>query len=112
MRLQDKVAVVTGVDNEGIGRATAIMFAEEGARVVVTDIDREAGSQVVAQITRQGGEALFLKMDINIEGEIKEVFEETIKVFGRVDILVKGGFRMKRAAWPSASSKYSRRASI
>src|SRR2546423_1319908 len=88
MRLQDKVAVVTGVKNEGIGQATAILFAEEGARVVVTGINREAGSQVVAHIKKQGGEALFLKIDINSEGEIKEACEETVKAFGRLDILV------------------------
>ena len=88
MRLRDKVAVVAGVDNEGIGQATAMLFAEEGARGVVTDIHQAAGSRVVAQVQQQGGDALFLKMDFNSVDEIEQVFEETIKAFGALDILV------------------------
>lgn len=87
MRLKDKVAIITGAGS-GIGEATALLFAEEGARVVVADIDAEAGSKTVAQIREKRGEATFVHADISKESDAKNITDEAVKVYGRVDILV------------------------
>ena len=85
MRLQDKVAIVTG-GGGGIGRATALRFASEGAKVVVSDIHSESGEESVDQITKMGGEAIFVKTDTSTEGEMKALVEECEKRYGGLDI--------------------------
>lgn len=77
-RLKDKVAIVTG-GAVGIGRATAELFAEEGAKVVVAD-------PLMAE--REGPEALFVETDISNEDDCRRVCDEAVRVFGRLDILV------------------------
>jgi len=64
MRLRDKVAIITGAAS-GIGRATAILFAQEGAKVVVADVNDEMGKETVSLISKQGGEAIFLHTDVS-----------------------------------------------
>ena len=88
MRLKDKVAVVTGVDAGGIGQATATQFAEEGAKVLVAGRVEEAGIETVSYIKKQGGEAFFLKVDVAKEDDVKWACEETVRTFGKLDILV------------------------
>lgn len=87
MKLKGKVAIVTGAAS-GIGRATAEVFAEEGAKVVVADIDMKGGEETAANIRNQGGTALFARADISKEADAKRISEEAAKAFGRIDILV------------------------
>ena len=86
-RLKGKVAIVTG-GAAGIGQATAILFAEEGAKVVIADLDEITGAETVAQIKAQGGEAVFVRTDVSQESDAQHVCDKTISVFGRLDILV------------------------
>lgn len=86
-RLSDKIAIITGATS-GIGRATAVRFAEEGATVVATGRNAEQGRRTEEQIRAAGGEGLFLRHDVTTEASWNEVISETIKRFGRIDILV------------------------
>src|SRR4051794_16517541 len=86
-RLRDKVAIVTG-GAAGIGQATAQLFAEEGAKVVVADINESAGAETVSDLESHGGRAIFIPTEISHENEVERVCRETIKTFGRLDILV------------------------
>jgi NAD(P)-dependent dehydrogenase (short-subunit alcohol dehydrogenase family) len=86
MRLTGKVAIVTGAAS-GIGRASAMAFAAEGARVTAVDIDGKGGQETVARIRAQGGEAEFACVDLRSEAAIKDMVEETAARWGRIDIL-------------------------
>jgi NAD(P)-dependent dehydrogenase (short-subunit alcohol dehydrogenase family) len=87
VRLKDRVALVTG-GGQGIGRATAIRLAEEGAKVSVVDINPATGNEAVELITGQGAEAIFIEADISKVAETERVVNETVAQFGRLDILV------------------------
>ena len=84
MRLQDKVAIVTGAAS-GMGAATAKLFAAEGAKVVLTDILEEEGTALVDEI---GGAARFHRLDVTSETDWDALVAETLSAFGRVDILI------------------------
>jgi len=86
-RLRDKVAIVTG-GAAGIGHATAQLFAEEGAKVIVADINEKAGAQTVHEIENNGGRAIFIPTEISIESEVNRVCRKAVDTFGRLDILV------------------------
>lgn len=86
-RLENKVAIVTGA-NSGIGKATAIRFAQEGATVVLCARRYELLEEAAAECRAYGVEALAVKADLTIHADCTHVVEETIKNFGRVDILV------------------------
>jgi NAD(P)-dependent dehydrogenase (short-subunit alcohol dehydrogenase family) len=86
-RLKDRVALVTG-GGSGIGRATAIRLAEEGAKVAVNDINPATGQEAVKTITDAGGKAVFIQADVSKVAECERIVAETVKVFGRLDILV------------------------
>jgi NAD(P)-dependent dehydrogenase (short-subunit alcohol dehydrogenase family) len=79
-----RVALVTGAAS-GIGRATAIAFAAAGARVVLADIDAEAGAAVQLQIERTGGEAFFHRTDVAQAAEVEALVRETLARYGRLD---------------------------
>ncbi len=88
MKLKNKVALITG-SSRGIGRATALLFAQEGAKVVVNcRIRVKKGQAVVNKIKKAGGEAILVKADITKEKEVKKLVKKAIKAFGRIDILV------------------------
>ncbi len=87
MRLENKVALVTG-GGSGIGAAICERFAQEGARVVVTDIDADAASRVAGEILEQGGQALAITQDVTSESRWYEVIAEVIEQYGSLDILV------------------------
>jgi NAD(P)-dependent dehydrogenase (short-subunit alcohol dehydrogenase family) len=87
MRLHGKVAIVTGSAN-GIGKRTARRFAEEGAKVVVSDVQDELGQAVVERITQDGGTARYQRCDILQEEDIKALIQTAIETYGRLDILV------------------------
>lgn len=86
-RVKDKVALVTGGGN-GIGKSACLLLAREGAAVAVTDIDEEAGREVVEEIIREGREAAFYRLDVSSEKEVEKVMAATADRFGRLDILV------------------------
>ena len=87
MRLKDKVAIITG-SARGIGQATALKFAAEGARVVVCDLDRKAVDEVVAQITASGGRAVGFTLNVTDKASIAAMVKGVIDKYGRVDVLV------------------------
>jgi NAD(P)-dependent dehydrogenase (short-subunit alcohol dehydrogenase family) len=86
MRLADKVAVITGAGS-GIGRASAYLFAKEGAKVVVVDINDAGGKETVAAIEANGGEAIFVHTDVSVASEVKHLVKVTMDRFGKIDIL-------------------------
>lgn len=87
MRLAGKVAIVTG-GGSGIGRATALLFAQEGARVVVADYAPEGGQETVRMIQQHGGEALFVESDVSNAEDMRRLVQTTVDAYGRIDILV------------------------
>jgi len=86
MRLEGKVAIITGAAS-GIGRQAAIIFAQEGAKIIVVDINKEGGRETVDTIKRKGGKAIFLEGDVAKAKDAKMIVDKSIKSFGRVDIL-------------------------
>ncbi len=85
--LKGKVAIITGA-RRGMGKADALAFAKNGAKVVVADISREECELVVDEIKKNGGEGLAVKCDVTDKKEIEEMVKKTVDKFGKVDILV------------------------
>ncbi|NOT63877.1 MAG: glucose 1-dehydrogenase [Acidobacteria bacterium] len=86
-RFKNQVTIVTG-GSAGIGEATCELFAEEGARVVIADIDDTAGAALAVKLKQAGSEALFIHTDIASEDNAQRLIAETVKAFGTVDVLV------------------------
>jgi NAD(P)-dependent dehydrogenase (short-subunit alcohol dehydrogenase family) len=87
MRLQGKVAMISGAAH-GMGEAEARLFAREGAKVVIADLLETEAQQVEAAINRDGGEAVFVRLDVTREEEWQEAVTTTVSRFGKLDILV------------------------
>ncbi|MDD3520997.1 MAG: SDR family oxidoreductase [Actinomycetota bacterium] len=87
MKLIDKVAIVTGAAS-GIGRATAILYAKEGAKVIVSDINLEAAKETVKMIEDNKGSAIAVMTDMSKAEDVKKLVESTIEKYGTLDILV------------------------
>lgn len=85
MILQDKVALVTG-GTSGIGRATAIAYAQQQAKVVVVGRRIDEGEETVRSIKEAGGEAIFVQADVTKEADVKAMVDKAVSVFGRLDI--------------------------
>jgi NAD(P)-dependent dehydrogenase (short-subunit alcohol dehydrogenase family) len=85
-RLKDKVAVITGAGS-GIGRAIALLFAEEGAKVSIFDINSKDGLETEALIKKRDKEAMFIKVDVSKEEEVKKAFKSVIEKYKKLDIL-------------------------
>jgi NAD(P)-dependent dehydrogenase (short-subunit alcohol dehydrogenase family) len=86
MRLQDKVALITGSAG-GMGRAAAELFAREGASVIVTDVLADEGEETAQAIRDSGGKAIFVKADVSKEDEVKHLVARSIDAFERIDVL-------------------------
>jgi NAD(P)-dependent dehydrogenase (short-subunit alcohol dehydrogenase family) len=86
MRLRDKVALITG-GTSGIGGATALLFAQEGAKVAITGRNVERGAAMALRIKGNGGDALFIKADVSSASDCQRVVGETLRAFGKLDIL-------------------------
>ncbi len=86
MRLRGKVALITG-GTSGIGSATAIRFAKEGASVVITGRNPERGAEVVAAIAENGGESLFIQSDVRFADDCRNAVQQTLDRFAKIDIL-------------------------
>lgn len=87
MRLAGKVSVITGAGS-GIGRAAALLFAREGARVVVADLERGAAERTVQMIRDAGNEARAVEVDVASAVSVQRLFQETLDVYGRLDVVV------------------------
>lgn len=87
MRLSGKVAIVTG-GADGIGAATAELFAEQGARVVIGDVDEAGGRRVEERIAGAGGEAVFVRADISREPDVERLVATAVERFGALHVLV------------------------
>jgi len=86
-RLDNKVAIVTG-GSLGIGKATCKVFAEEGAKVAITDIKDEEGKNLAEEINSNGGKAIYHNLDVSDEEQVKKVYAEIKNEFGKIDVLV------------------------
>lgn len=84
MQFDGKVALVTGAGS-GIGQATALAFAEKGAKVVVSDYVREGGEETVRLIKEAGGEAIFIQTDVSKPAEVKDLLDKIVNHYGRID---------------------------
>ena len=87
MKLKNKVAIVTG-SAQGIGRAIAVGFAREGAKVVVADLNGEKACAVVGEMKEFGSDCLALEVDVSSEDSVGSLCEQTLQRFGHIDILV------------------------
>jgi NAD(P)-dependent dehydrogenase (short-subunit alcohol dehydrogenase family) len=85
-RLKDKVAVITGAAS-GMGKASAIRFAQEGAAVVIGDLNHQGGEAVIKEIRGFEGRAVFQRADVSVEAEVKNLIDKAIAEYGRLDIM-------------------------
>jgi len=85
-KLEGKVALITGAAS-GIGRATALLFAQEGAKLVAVDIDETKGQQVIEEISGMGGKAVFVRADVSKPEDVKAMVQTAVETYGRLDVL-------------------------
>ncbi|TYP68958.1 SDR family NAD(P)-dependent oxidoreductase [Paenibacillus methanolicus] len=86
MRLKDKVILITG-SGSGIGRSTALLFAAEGAKVIVNDLSEEKGEETAADIRAAGGEAVYYKADVTDPASVQPMVDGIVSTFGHIDVL-------------------------
>lgn len=102
-RLENKVAIITGAAN-GIGRATAVLFASEGAKLALADVDEEGLKEILDLVKKEGCLALSKKVDVSREEEVKELVELTLNAYSQIDILcnnagIGGGVGTETEVW-------------
>jgi len=97
LRLENKVAIITGAGS-GIGKATALAFAREGAKILVADWSEEGGTETVSQIKKEKGEAIFVKTDVSNEENVGKMADACLAEFGKIDILVNNAGIVKMGA--------------
>ncbi|VVB84384.1 L-rhamnose 1-dehydrogenase (NADP(+)) [uncultured archaeon] len=106
MKLENKVAIITGAGS-GIGKETALLFALEGARVVVADINEKGGSETVEEVRKNGGEGFFVKLDASSREQSKQMAGEVLERYGKIDVLINNAgivqdaliFKMTEEQW-------------
>ncbi len=86
MRLQGKVTLITGAAS-GIGKSTALLFASQGASVIVNDLDQVKGEETVQEIRDNGGEAAFIQADVTNPESVKSMVEQALAKYGQIDVL-------------------------
>lgn len=86
-RVKDKVAIITGAAS-GLGEGCALLLAQEGAKVVVADINENNGQKVVEKIQQDGGKAIFVKLDVSKEKDWEDAIDRTVAEFQKIDVLV------------------------
>lgn len=108
MELAGKVTVITGAAS-GIGRASSLRFASEGAIVIVADLDGEGGEVTAAEIRRAGGQALSIRCDVPDEVSVVALVEQTLSSFGHIDLFwsnagisIRGGIEVPNEGWERA----------
>jgi len=102
--LTGKIVLVTGAAS-GIGRATALLFAHEGAAVAIADIDQQAGMAVADEITRNGGHAFAEHVDVTQAADCQRVVERTVREFGGIHVLFNNAGIIRRATVPELSEE-------
>lgn len=105
MKFKDKVIIITG-GNSGIGKAAAILFAQEGAKVMVADLADTLDSELIDAVSRLGGEVRFVKVNVTQLVDIEKMIEQTVSLWGKFDILVNSagilGPRIRTEKYPEA----------
>jgi len=96
MQLADRVAIITG-GASGIGRATALLFAREGAAVIIADCNQPSGQAAAAEIEQSGGRAVFEPADVTLAADCRRIVDRAIKEFGRIDILFNNAGIIRRS---------------
>ena len=86
MKLSNKVALITG-SGSGIGRASAILFSREGAKISVVDLDGKGGEKTVELVKQEGGKAIFIQSDVSKASDVEKMIKTTVDTYGRLDIL-------------------------
>lgn len=86
MRLAGKVALITGAAM-GIGKATAMLFAQEGAQVIIADYDATNGNKAASEINQKGGQAAFVQVDVSQPDQVQSLVRESIQLYDRIDVL-------------------------
>ncbi|QHW33920.1 SDR family oxidoreductase [Paenibacillus rhizovicinus] len=86
MRLKDKVILITG-SGSGIGKATALLFASEGAKLIINDLSEQHGTDTVKEIEAAGGEAIFIRADVTNPADVSAMVDQIIAKYGVIDVL-------------------------
>lgn len=103
MRLEGKVALITGAGS-GIGRASSLLFAQEGAKVVVSDLNESTALELAEEIAGQGGEATFVTGDVSNSAHAEQMVRKAVDAYGQLDILVNSAGISARNALPEGAS--------
>ena len=86
MRLADKVALITGAAS-GIGKETAILFAQEGAKIVVVDLNVSDGEKTMSEVKSAGGDAIYVKADVSISADCEKMVKAAEEKYGKLNVM-------------------------